>query len=114
MRVKVHGGTVSFSDDTLCSTCSRATITRGRKLDEEIVDCHVTGLVHRRITFRVTSCSAYMDARLPSMMQLMENAWVLRSASKQRPAGFGFIHGKELCREEMADLMAETGPEDDG
>lgn len=103
MRIKVHGGTMSHSDETLCSTCSRSTIIRGRKLDEEIVDCHIIGLGHRRITFRVTACSAYSDARLPSMMQLMENAWVLRTASKRRPAGF--VHGKDLRSEELANLM---------
>lgn len=104
MHVKVYGGTMSHSDETLCSTCSHSTITRGRSLDEEIIDCHLIGMGQRRITFRVTSCSAYVDARLPTMMQLMENAWVLRRGSKQRPAGF--IHGKDLRIEEIADLMS--------
>jgi hypothetical protein len=103
MRIKVRGGTMTHGGETLCSTCSRSTIIRGRKLDEEIVDCHIIGLGHRRITFRVTSCSAYTDARLPSMYQLLENAWVLREPSKRRPAGF--VHGKDLRAEEMADLM---------
>jgi len=113
MRVKVHGGTMSHGDETLCSTCSRSTITRGRSLDEEIIDCHIIGLGHRRITFRVTSCSAYNDARLPSMLQLMENAWVLRAGTKRRPAGF--IHGKDLRSEELATLMTEAdlGPGND-
>ena len=111
MRIKVHGGTMSHSDETLCSTCSRATITRGRKLDEEIVDCHILGVGHRRITFRVTSCSAYTDGRLPTIMQLMENAWVLRAGSKRRPAGF--IHGKDLRAEELASLMCTDDPDDE-
>ena len=108
MYVKVRGGTMSDGANSLCSTCSRSTITRGRSLDEEIVDCQMVGIGHRRITFRVTSCSGYVDARLPSLMQLMENAWVLRRASKRRPAGF--IHGKDLREEEMANLM---GMDDD-
>jgi hypothetical protein len=111
MRIKVYGGTMSHSDETLCSTCSRATITRGRSLDEEIIDCHIIGLGHRRMTFRVTSCSAYTDSRLPSMMELLENAWVLRRGSKRRQAGF--IHGKDLRSEELACLMANIDPEDD-
>jgi hypothetical protein len=106
---------MSHSDETLCSTCSRSTITRGRSLDEEIIDCHIFGVGPRRITFRVTSCSAYADARLPTMMQLMTNAWVLRGGTKRRPAGF--IHGRDLRSEELATLMAEAdlaAADDDG
>ncbi len=103
MRLKVYRGTMSDSEEPLCTTCSHSTIIRGRTMDEEIIDCHLIGRGHRRIPFRVTSCSAYNDARLPSMMQLMENAWVLSRGSKRRPAGF--IHGKDLRAEEMSLLM---------
>lgn len=96
MRIKIQGGTTTDGDETKCATCTHSTIIRGRKMDEEIVDCHLIGLRHRRITFRVTSCSEYVDSRLPSIMQLMENAWVLRPGSKRRPAGF--VHGKDLRR----------------
>ena len=109
MNIKVHGGTRCHSDEPLCNTCSHSRIIRGRTLNEEIVDCHATAFGHRRITFHVTFCSSYNDARLPSMMQLMENAWILRKGSKNRPAGF--IHGKELRMEEMSQLM--TGGDDD-
>jgi len=104
MTFKVYGGTMSHSEEPLCTTCSHSSVIRGRTLDEEIIDCRVMGLGCRRITFRVTSCSDYNDARLPSMMQLMENAWILRRGSKSRPAGF--IHGKDLRAEEMSQLMA--------
>ena len=104
MRLKVYRGTMSDSEEPLCTTCSHSTIIRGRTMDEEIIDCHEIGYGHRRIPFRVTSCSAYNDVRLPSMMQLMENAWVLSRGSKRRPAGF--IHGKDLRAEEMSLLMA--------
>lgn len=109
MKIKVHGGAFSH-DDTLCATCTRSTITRGHRLAEEIVQCHLTGLGNRQITFPVVSCSAYQDARLPSFMELMENAWVLRRGSKRRPAGF--IHGKDLRTEEMARLMSEADDDD--
>lgn len=111
MRVKIRGGTVSHSDGTLCSTCNRSTIIRGRRFDEEIVDCHVIGLGHRRITFPVASCSAYSDARLPSMLQLLENAWVLGSGTKRRTAGF--VHGKELQQEELMELMTAHALQED-
>lgn len=111
MRIKIHGGTTTDGDETKCSTCTHSTIIRGRSLDEEIVDCHLLGGGLRRITFRVTSCSDYVDSRLPSLMQLMENAFVLRRGSKRRPAGF--IHSKDLRSEEMAALVSGDGFDDD-
>ena len=82
MRMKVHGGTAR-GEGNLCTTCSHSTITRGQKLDDEIVDCRVFGLGHRRVTFRVTSCTAYHDQRLPSLMQLMDDAWVLAAGVEE-------------------------------
>ena len=112
MRVKIQGGTMCHGEETLCATCVHSTIIRGRKLDEEIVNCNGRGLrVGFRITFRVTSCSDYTDARLPSMMQLMENAWVLRRGSKRRPAGF--VHGRDLQAEEIYRFASEADSEDD-
>ena len=64
-----------------------------------------------RITFRVTSCSDYTDSRLPSVMEMMENAWVLRKGSKRRPAGV--IHGKDLRADEMVQMMSEGELEED-
>lgn len=111
MMFKVYGGTMTHSEEPLCTTCSHSSIIRGRTLNEEIVDCRVFGLGRRRITFRVTSCSDYNDVRLPSMMQLMENAWILRRGSKSRPAGF--VHGKDLREEEMSRLMADCEIDDE-
>ena len=95
MRFKVYGG-MTDGGETLCSTCSRSIITRGRGRDEEIVDCHIIGQRSRRITFRVLCCSSYNDARLPSLGELLENAWVLRRGTKRQPAGF--IHARDLRR----------------
>ena len=41
-----------------------------------------------RITFKVTSCTDYVDGREPSYHELLEQAWILRPASKRRAAGF--------------------------
>jgi hypothetical protein len=108
MRLKVHGGT-ACGEGNLCTTCSHSIITRGQKLDEEIVDCRVFGLGHRRVTFRVTSCTAYHDQHLPSLVELMDEAWVLQPGSKRQRAGF--VKGSELRREEMAELMADLNEE---
>jgi hypothetical protein len=57
------------------------------------------------ITFKVTECSAYMDARLPTYSQLLEQAWILRPTTGRRPAGF--VRSSELRDEEFRELMAD-------
>ena len=100
MHLKVYDGTVRSDGSSLCATCRLATIIKGRRLDEEIVQCRGTGLHPARITFKVTACSAYHDDRLPSYMDLLDQAWVLRPASGRKPAGF--TRGRDLRDEELA------------
>lgn len=105
MRVKVHNGTVSNGGTALCATCRHATIIRGRTLDEEIVQCHSGPMSSIQVRFKVTSCSAYDDERLPTYMQLMEEAWILQPGSRRRPAGF--IRSRDLRYEELQGVMRE-------
>ncbi len=84
----------------LCATCRLSTIVRGRSLDEEIVQCHARAMRTMRVTFKVTFCSAYSDARQPTYMQMLEDAWILQPGSKKRPAGF--IRGADLKQEELS------------
>lgn len=104
MRLKVHNGTVSNGDASLCNTCRHSTIIRGRTLDEEIVQCQALAMRVTQVTFKVTSCSAYSDERLPTYMQMMEEAWILQPGSKKRPSGF--VRGSDLREEELASVMA--------
>jgi hypothetical protein len=105
MHFKVHNGTVANSDDNLCVSCRHSTIIRGRTLDEEIVQCQAMTLKSIRVTFKVTSCSSYSDTRLPTYLQMMEDAWILQPGSKRRPAGF--IRGSDLREQEMASVMRD-------
>jgi hypothetical protein len=105
MHIKVRNGTVSNGDSNLCASCRHATIIRGRTLDEEIVQCQAITLKTIRVTFKVTSCSSYSDQRLPTYLQMMEDAWILQPGSKRRPAGF--IRGTELREQEMANVMRD-------
>lgn len=105
MQVKVRNGTVSSGDSSLCNTCRHATIIRGQTMDEEIVQCQATPMTTTRIVFKVTSCSAYNDGRLPSYLQLMEQAWILQPGSKRRAAGF--IRSRDLREEEIRSVMEE-------
>jgi hypothetical protein len=106
MLIKVYNGTVMHSGQSLCETCRNATITRGQRLEEELVRCEVQPMGQPvLITFKVTECSAYMDARLPTYGQLLEQAWILKPPSGRRPAGF--VRSSELRDEEFRELMAE-------
>jgi hypothetical protein len=105
MHFKIHGSTAHDGDATLCSTCTHSTIIRGQARNEEIITCNRSIRSSMRITFRVTSCSDYNDARLPSMYELTEKAWILRRGSKRRAAGF--IHGRDLKIEELSEAVSE-------
>jgi hypothetical protein len=105
MRMKIHAGTPLNSEKSLCSNCRFATIIRGRSLDEEVVHCQSITTRGMRVTFKVTSCTSHSDIDQPTYMQLLEDAWILKPASKKRPAGF--VKHSELKAEEMQAIMEE-------
>ena len=111
MHIKVYDGTASNSASSLCGTCRHSTITRGRRLDEEIVRCDAVPMKDACITFKVTFCSAYHDARQPTYMQMMEDAWILQPASKKRPAGF--IRASDLRERKLRNILAELHAQSD-
>lgn len=88
MRVKIHGGTVGHGDPPLCETCRYATVVRGASLGDEIVECSQLVCGGGRITFPVMSCSSYSDRRRPSLREMEEIAWILRSDPKRNEIGF--------------------------
>lgn len=105
MEFKVHDGTVSNSSGNLCTTCRHSIVTRGQKLDEEIVWCRASHMGTTRVTFRVSSCSAYFDQREPTYLDFVESAWILRPGSKRRPAGF--VRAKELGEDDLANVLTD-------
>ncbi len=93
MRVKIHGGTAAHGEPSLCYTCRYATIVKGTTQKHEIVDCdRLSG--PGRITFAVTSCSTYSDRRQPTLGQMEDIAWVLRSDPKRKD--IGFVRSRDL------------------
>ena len=109
MKFKIRDGTPRHSGESLCLTCVHSTVIRGRTIEEEIVTCNRRSLQSAlRITFQVTACSDYTDERLPSMAQLMENAWILRRGRKDRPVGF--VHARDLDADAMSKLTADCDP----
>ena len=110
MITKVQGGTTIHGNSSLCATCHYSTIIRGQTLDEEIVECNVSSMMSgRRIPFKVTSCTAYSDARQPSYAEMVRTAWILTPHSKRRPAGF--IRSTDLDAKELREVLMAAGGE---
>jgi hypothetical protein len=87
MRLKIRGGTVNHGEPSLCLTCRFATIIKGSRLRDEIVECGRLS-DRNRITFSVTSCTGFIDRTHASTREMEEIAWVLRSDPKRNEVGF--------------------------
>ena len=103
MSIKIQGGTARAGDPPLCHTCRHATIVRGARLSEEIIDCGA--LRNRRITFPVTFCTDYVHATHPSVHEMEEIAWILRTDPRKRQ--LGFVQAKTLSYSERHGLDDE-------
>jgi hypothetical protein len=112
MHIKIQDGTPAGGNHTLCATCRCSTIIRGRSLDEELVICSALGLRGVQITFKVTFCSDYADTRLPSYMEMIQDAWILQPGSRKRPAGF--VRGSELGEEDRLSMPSPSRKRSNG
>ena len=91
MNLKIHGGTPRHAGPSLCHQCKFATVVRGERTNEEILRC---GMLRERVTFRVTSCTSFLDQHHPSVYEMEEIAWVLRTDATRKRVGF--VHAKKL------------------
>jgi hypothetical protein len=94
MRVKIHGGTADHGAPSLCLSCRWATVIRGPRLSNEIVECSRLSYLSQRVSFPVVQCSDYNDRRLASLREMEDIAWVLRSDSHRKRVGF--VRSSEL------------------
>jgi len=78
VRIKIRGGTAQHREPSLCLTCRFATIVKGQRLRDEIIECSRLS-DNSRITFPVTSYSAYSDRRHGSMHDMEDQGLVLDS-----------------------------------
>ena len=88
MRVKIQGGTADHGAPSLCLSCRWATVIRGPRLSQEIVECSQLSYHARRVSFPVVQCTDYADRRLASLREMEEIAWILRSDSLRKRVGF--------------------------
>ena len=67
---------------------------KGKSLREEIVQCGRLSPGHDLIPFPVTSCSGYLDRRHPSIRDMEDIAWILRTDPRRKQ--IGFIQARQL------------------
>ena len=94
MRLKIQGGTVQHGEPSLCLTCRHATVVQGPSLQDRIVDCGQLASGRSRIPFPVSSCSGYSDRRQPTLREMEDVAWVLRTDSRSK--SIGFVQARDL------------------
>jgi len=94
MRFKIRGGTVKEWGSSLCLTCRQATIVEGTSLHQRIVECSELLSRDCRITFPVTSCTKFADRNRPSLREMEEIAWILRTDPRRNQVGF--VHARQL------------------
>ena len=88
MRIKIRGGTVDHGQRSLCESCRWATVVRGPKFGDEIVECGRLSYANQRVPFPVSSCSDYDDRSLPTLRAMEEIAWVLKTDVRRNQVGF--------------------------
>jgi len=94
MRLKIRGGTVEHGQASLCASCKYATVVKGQSLRHEIIECGQLSSDHNLISFPVSSCSGYLNRQHPSIREMEDIAWVLRTDSKRKQ--IGFVQAREL------------------
>lgn len=88
MRFKIRGGTVNHGGEPLCRSCRYATVIRGVAQRDEIVECDQLSFGHQRVVFPVTFCTKYVASQHPSLREMEELAWLLRTDAKKNSIGF--------------------------
>ncbi len=87
MQLKIHGGTAPGNSDSICQTCRYATIIRGARFSEEVIECSQLR-EDTRVNFAVKTCSIYSDRSMPSLAHMEDIAWILRTDVKRKQLGF--------------------------
>ncbi|HEY7575559.1 MAG TPA: hypothetical protein VIB08_10380 [Thermoanaerobaculia bacterium] len=98
MRVKVQDGTPHHGEPSLCVSCRNATFVRGPRLEDEIVECSELWSDRKFVRFPVRACSSYSDRRQPTLRDMEDAAWILRTSGKT--SRIGFVRAKDLKKDE--------------
>lgn len=95
MRLKMHQGTTSTSQGTLCSRCRYAQMIRMAHSNEQRTICHQFGET-TQIHGSVAECNRFDDCSQPTLHAMREIAWHVNSDPAK--GVIGFISAKERRR----------------
>jgi hypothetical protein len=105
MRIKIEGRHARPGESSLCLSCRHATVVRGPRLRDEIIECGMLASGGDRITFPVTFCTAHVGRHHASIHEMEDIAWILRTDSRKRRVGF--VQARELTPGERYVLPEE-------
>jgi len=92
MHFKIFSATARSDDKDLCRSCRESHIFR-TDAGKETVLCEAVYSTPFQILGKVTQCNRYKDANTPSLHDMKNTAWVLRTNSSG--LAMGFIQNKE-------------------
>ena len=84
-KLKVFKGTRPSSAARLCDSCQSGLVRKGAADSDEQVYCT---MIERDVETWVVECNRYVDRTLPSLWEMRQIAWVLRTDSKRQDIGF--------------------------
>lgn len=84
INLKVQNGTPLSDGKVLCLSCRAATSCRDQN-GRSYIRCHV---FERGVRGRIVECSSYQNKATPSLHDLYEMSWILRTDSKREQIGF--------------------------
>jgi hypothetical protein len=84
-HLKILRGTRSADAPRLCDTCQSGLVRRGAADSDEQIFCTI---VEDEVRTRVVECNRYVDRSQPSLWDLRQIAWVLRTDTKRQKLGF--------------------------
>ena len=93
MTLTIRGGTAPQGGPALCLSCRHAAVVQGTAASHDIIRC---ARVEARVTFKVTSCTEYVDRAHPSLYHMEDIAWILRTDTKRGRIGFVQTRGMKL------------------
>jgi hypothetical protein len=91
-KLRILKGTRSSSAARLCDSCQSGLVRKGAAESDEQVYCM---FVEHDIETWVVECNRYVDRKLPSLREMRQAAWVLRTDSKHQAIGFVRAHDWE-------------------
>lgn len=103
MTIVIRNGRAQVTE-SLCNSCYWAHIQRGFAESEEVILCAFLRPA-RLVPFKVSQCTDYNDKRIPSKSEMEEIAWIIRSKTVNRQAGFAQGKGVEQEKEDELEFV---------